>query len=448
MPVTLFMVDDHPEQLNLLDLYARKMGFDCHSFSNGDDCLAALSKGNKPDGIITDLYMPGMNGLDLVKACQKSYKDIPILVLTVSDSTTDAVRAMRYGAWDFLTKPLGFDRFKATMENMLEKRNLQQEIATILRTAQGKLSFSDIIGESTPMKLLFELMQKVSETEMPVLIQGESGVGKELVAKAIHQGSSRANGPIVTVNCGAIPENLIESTLFGHEKGAFTGADRKTEGKFQAANGGTLFLDELGELPPNAQVKLLRALQEKEIEPVGSSCAVPINVRIICATNKNLAKMVKDNTFREDLFYRVNVFPIDIPPLRERGEDIVLLAEHFISRASMQNGGKKKELSKGAKSFLLSYPWPGNVRQLENALYRCAISASNNTLEAKDFVWLTPENIGVEGGSTAEGSVIVPLAEMEHRYILRAVDLCSGNLTKAAKELEISRATLYRKLAS
>ena len=279
---------------------------------------------------------------------------------------------------------------------------------------------------------------------MPVLLSGESGVGKELVAKALHQASDRVNAPLVTVNCGAIPENLIESILFGHEKGAFTGADRKAEGKFQAANDGTLFLDELGELPPNAQVKLLRALQEGEVEPVGSTRSVPVNVRIICATNRNLSKMVKEGTFREDLFYRINVLPIQVPALREREGDIALLAEYFSRRVALQTGQGTKKFSKGALSFLASYPWPGNVRQLENAVYRAIVHADGDTLEASDFSFLSPD-VPFSPEDAVEGEIL-PLSVIEQRYIEHVLDLCKGNLTQAAKKLGIGRATLYRKL--
>lgn len=391
MPQLLYLVDDHPEQLDLLAVYAKKTGFDTRSFTRAEDCLNELARGELPDGIITDLYMPEMDGIAFIKKCKKQFGSIPILVLTVSDSPTEAVKAMREGAWDFLTKPLGFERFQVTLQNMLEIRNLQNEIAHVLRESQNRADFSDIIGNSLQMQTLFQTMKKAGPTDMPVLLNGESGVGKELVAKALHHASERANGPLITVNCGAIPENLIESILFGYEKGAFTGADRKTEGKFQAADGGTLFLDELGELPQNAQVKLLRALQEKEVEPVGSTKAVPVNVRIICATNKNLSKMVKEGAFREDLFYRINVLPIHVPALRERVEDIPLLAEYFARRASLQNNQKEKTFSKGAMSFLMSYPWPGNVRQLENAIYRAIVHADDSVLEASNFSFLSPD---------------------------------------------------------
>lgn len=446
MPQTLFLIDDQPEQLDLLAMYAKKCGFDVQKFTRAADCLEALAKNpHAPDGIITDLYMPEMDGIAFIKSCKKQFKGIPILVLTVSDSTTEAVKAMREGAWDFLTKPLGFERFQVTIQNMLEKRNLQNEIAHVLRESQGRANFTDIIGSSAQIQALFQTMRKAAPTDMPVLLNGESGVGKELVAKALHQASYRANGPMITVNCGAIPENLIESILFGHEKGAFTGADRKMEGKFQAANGGTLFLDELGELPPNAQVKLLRALQEGEVEPVGATKAVSVNVRIICATNKNLSRMVKEGAFREDLFYRINVLPIQVPSLRDRTDDIPLLADYFARRVALQSNQPQKTFSKAALSFLLGYPWPGNVRQLENAIYRAIVHAEHDVLEAANFSFLSPD-VPFTPENAPEGEIL-PLDVIEKRYIEYVLDLCQGNLTQAAKKLGIGRATLYRKLS-
>ncbi len=446
MSKLLYLIDDQPEQLDLLTVYAKKSGFEVKTFTLAADCLEDLAKGTTlPDGIITDLYMPEMDGITFIQTCRKQFGDsIPILVLTVSDSTTEAVKAMRKGAWDFMTKPLGFERFQVTVENMLERQSLKKEIALAMRESENRAEFSDIIGQSEKMQALFKTMMKAAPTDMPVLLNGESGVGKELVAKAIHQASNRSEGPMVVVNCGAIPENLIESILFGHEKGAFTGADRKTEGKFKAADGGTLFLDELGELPANAQVKLLRALQEGEIEPVGATGTVPVNVRIICATNKDLSKMVKDGSFREDLFYRVNVLPIHVPALRQREDDIQLLAEYFIRRAAVQNNQDPKTLSKGAISFLAGYPWPGNVRQLENAVYRAIVHAETKTLEATDFAFLSPDmSFQIEDDPDEE---ILPLEVIERRYIEHVLDLCKGNLTQAAKKLGIGRATLYRKL--
>lgn len=448
MSKLLYLIDDQPEQLDLLTVYAKKSGFEVKTFTRAADCLNALgisisTNSGMPDAIITDLYMPEMDGISFIQACRKQVGEgLPILVLTVSDSTAEAVKAIREGAWDFMTKPLSYERFQVTVQNMFEKQHLKDEIAHVVREAQGKADFADIIGTSDKMQALFHVMRKAAPTDIPVLLNGESGVGKELVAKALHQASSRADGPLITVNCGAIPENLIESILFGHEKGAFTGATRKTEGKFKAADGGTLFLDELGELPINAQVKLLRALQEGEIEPVGAAQAVPVNVRIICATNKSLCRMLKEGTFREDLFYRVNVLPIYVPALRERPEDIHLLAQYFSRRVAIQNNQAPKTFSKGALTFLEHHPWPGNVRQLENAVYRAIIHADNQILEASDFSFLSPD---VPFTNEASGEIL-PLAEIENRYIEYVLDLCKGNLTQAARKLGIGRATLYRKL--
>ena len=443
----LYIVDDQTEQLSLMERYCQKLGYEYRLFTAAKACLHAI-KTQTPDAIITDLFMPEMDGTTFVKACQKNYSHIPIMVLTVSDSTTDAVKAMRYGAWDFVTKPIGFERFEVSTKNMLQRRTLKEEIETIIRQSQNKASFDDIIGQSPPMRHLFETIQKVAPTQTPVLIEGASGVGKELVAKAIHHGSERASGPFIAVNCGAIPENLVESTLFGHEKGAFTGATTPKEGKFQAAEGGTLFLDEIGDLPLDAQVKLLRVLQEGEAEAVGARQAKKVNVRLLCATNKNLCAMVQTGAFREDLFYRVHIYPVNVPDLNQRGDDVLLLAEHFVKNHARSAGLPAPKIGKGAASFLKSYPWPGNVRQLENAITRVVVNiGGKREISAEDFAWLTPAPDGArEQNGKSHIAEIVPLAEMEARYIRQVVDLCGGNLTQAAQRLEIARGTLYRKL--
>lgn len=443
----IYIVDDHQEQLNLLCRYVEKLGLGCKTFLRAADCLRTVKK-DPPDAIVTDLFMPEMDGHRFLKQLQKLNLSIPILVLTISDSTTDAVIAMRHGAWDFITKPLGYDRFRVTLENMLSRRDLEQEIGTILRQQEGQASFTDILGNSAPMKNLFSAMEKVAPTETPVLIEGASGVGKELVARALHHASDRREGPFVTVNCGAIPENLVESTLFGHKKGAFTGATQDKSGKFQTAQGGTLFLDEIGDLPLEAQVKLLRALQEEEVEPVGATSPETVNVRLMCATHKDLGAQVRDGRFREDLYYRVHVYPLHVPELKDRGDDITLLAEAFLKQAARKHGRGGLTLGKGAKSFLKSYPWPGNVRQLENAITRAVVSAEGKReISATDFAWLTPETAAnVTPLLRPPPEKILPLKEMEARYIRQVVDLCGGNLSKAAGKLGIARGTLYRKL--
>lgn len=447
MPDTLlYIIDDQPEQLSLIERYCSKLSYGCQLFPSAKSCLKVLNT-QKPDAIITDLFMPEMDGIGFVRACQKTHPDIPILVLTVSDSTTDAVNAMREGAWDFITKPLGFERFDATVENMLQRQALRQEVSA-LRAERNTPSFTDIIGNSAPMRQLFTTLEKVAPTQTPVLIEGASGVGKELVAKAIHNNSGRNDQPFVAVNCGAIPENLVESTLFGHVKGAFTGASNAREGKFQAADGGTLFLDEIGDLPLEAQVKLLRVLQEGEAEPVGAQKSRPVNVRLLCATNKNLGQMVRAGTFREDLFYRIHVYPIYVPPLKDRGDDVILLAEHFIAEEGKKHNTASPKLGKGAASFLRSYPWPGNVRQLENAMTRVVVNCDGKRkISADDFSWLTPDTTGADKNNSGPAfENILPLAMMELQYIRQVVDLCGGNMTQAAQKLEIARGTLYRKL--
>lgn len=442
----LYIIDDHQEQLTLLSRYVAKLGMTCQTFLSADECLNAI-KNQPPDGIITDLFMPQMDGHTFLKKCQKQHGNIPTVVLTVSDSTADAVKAIRYGAWDFITKPLGFDRFKVTVENMLSRHALEKEMDSLLRQSEDQASFDDIIGQSQPMKTLFSAIRKVAPTQTPVLIEGASGVGKELVAKALHKASACQEGPFVSVNCGAIPENLVESTLFGYKKGAFTGAGADKDGKFQAAHGGTLFLDEVGDLPHDAQVKLLRALQEEEVEPVGATTPQPVNIRLICATHKNLSALVQEGRFREDLYYRIHVYPVHVPALKNRQEDIPILAETFVRRQARQNNLGKIKLSKGALSFLQSFPWPGNVRQLENAITRAVVNLGDKrAISADDFSWLTPEQHSCSPLIKDNISNVVSLREMEVYYIRQVLDLCGGNLTKAAEKLDIARGTLYRKL--
>lgn len=442
----LYLIDDQQEQLSLLSRYVQKMGLACKTFLTAEECLKALNT-KTPDGIITDLFMPRMDGHTFLKKCQHAHGNIPIVVLTVSDSTADAVKAIQYGAWDFITKPLGFDRFKVTVENMLNRQALEKEMGSLLRQAENKADFNDIIGQSPPMKALFSAMEKVAATDTPIMIEGASGVGKELVARALHEASQRRESPFVAVNCGAIPENLVESTLFGHKKGAFTDATTDKGGKFQAAHGGTLLLDEIGDLPLDAQAKLLRALQEEEVEPVGAAKPQVVNIRLICATHKNLAALVREGRFREDLYYRIYVYPLSVPPLKDRQDDIPLLAETFLRRTARRNNLGQIRLGKGALSFLKSYAWPGNVRQLENAITRAVLTADGKrVISAADFAWLTPESTLPLTPTIAPTQQIVPLYEMEANYVRYVLDLCGGNLTKAAEKLAIARGTLYRKL--
>ena len=448
---TLYAVDDDQDQLDLLGLYARRLGYAFKAFESARTCLDCLAGSTqRPDGIVVDLFMPEMDGMAFTRACSQKYPDIPVLMLTVSDSADDAAHSMREGAWDFMTKPLSFERFQVTMQNMLERRDLRKEVKTLKEQMLDAVGGGEIIGQSDMMRDLMATVQRVGASELPVLLQGESGVGKELFAKAVHQASERADGPLVSVNCGAIPANLVESTLFGHEKGAFTGAHQKGAGKFRAAEGGTLFLDEIGELPLAAQVKLLRALQEREVEPVGATKPVPVNIRLIAATNRNLAAMVKEGRFREDLYYRINVYPLHIPPLRQRSEDIPQLAEYFMHRAGLHHHKEDAVITPAALDLLKQLPWPGNVRQLENAIYRAVVSADGEALKPEHFSWLMPDMALAPGAKFTGQSEpkILPLAQVEQQHIQRALAVCNGNMAEAARQLGISRATLYRRLNS
>ena len=449
---TIYVVDDNAEEVKLLGLMLRRLGYAFLGFQSAGDAVRHMQNNGEatlPDAIICDLLMPGMDGFAFLETCRGRWPNMPILILTAHDSVTDAVKAIKNGAYDYLAKPMDVDRLDVTLHNLLHRACLQQTVSNLRKSRDGLVSFDDVIGPSKAMHTVFDLMRKVAPSEVPVLITGESGVGKDLVAKAIHSASSRAEGPLVVVNCAAIPAGLVESTLFGHEKGAFTGALGRTLGKFRAADGGTLFLDEIGELPMDVQTKLLRVLQNNEVEPVGAEHPVPVNVRLITATHRNLGQMVVDGHFREDLFYRVHVFPVHIPSLRDRREDIAPLANHFVRRARVEHGQKAEPLSPAVIEFLTNLPWPGNVRQLENAIDRAVILSEGAPLTVQHFHWLKPNVTPmVRNGDRLPDARddIRPLAVVEAAHIRRALEICDGNMAEVARRLGISRATLYRRM--
>jgi DNA-binding NtrC family response regulator len=419
---------------------------------DGKQALAALGK-NFYSVFLTDLKMPHLDGMQLIEEIQKQGMPVTVVVMTGHASVDAAVHAMQAGAYDFFTKPLNLDRLKLVIRRILQERALRDELVYLRERLQGKDAFGSVISKSPRMHAILELVQHISHTTTTVLIEGETGTGKEMIARAIHQASAGLrSGPLVPVHCAALPENLLESELFGHEKGSFTGAIGQRKGRFEQASHGTLFLDEVGEIPLSMQVKLLRALQERRFERVGGTETVEVDVRVIAASNRSLARMVKKGTFREDLYYRVNVVRIELPPLRERPEDIPLLADHFCQKFARPDE-PRKELAAGAMEVLLNHPWPGNVRELENVIERACVTCQAPTIKATD---LSPE---LTQPPTQRNPMRIDLnrplpdllremtADLESRYIRKALQKVRGHVGKCAEICGLSRRSITAKIA-
>ena len=397
MAQSILLVDDDPTQRRLLQAVIEREGYRVLQAEDGAAALALLLDGQGGEGgkdvdlMILDLVMPDMDGMAVMEALRPKRPELPVIVLTAKGGIDTVVQAMQAGAVDFFVKPASPERIHVSIKNALSLTSLKDEVSRLKRKEKGELNFHDLIGASEAMAEVARLGRRAAASTIPILIEGESGVGKELVARAIQGESDRAGRPFITVNCGAIPENLVESILFGHEKGSFTGAAEKHIGKFREADGGTLFLDEVGELPADMQVKLLRALQEGEIDPVGGKRPVKVDVRIISATNRDLLGEVKAGRFREDLYYRLSVYPMRIPPLRERACDIPALVEHFISRYNAEEGKQVRGIDERVLNVLCAQHWQGNVRQLENAIFRAVVLAEGAVLTADDFPYFAAE---------------------------------------------------------
>src|SRR5712672_2987834 len=387
MAASILIADDDAVARRLVENMVQKCGYQTLVVDSGDAAIAMLTAADAPviDAMVLDLVMPGLDGMGVLAKIRDAGLNIPVVVQTAHGGIDNVVSAMRAGAQDFVVKPVGIERLQVSLRNALNTSALKGELQRIRHSREGRLTFADIITRSETMAAVLRIAQKAAASSIPVLIEGESGVGKELFARAIHGSSERKAKPFVAVNCGAIPDNLVESILFGHEKGAFTGATERHLGKFVEASGGTLFLDEIGELPPAAQVKLLRAVQEGEVETVGARKPTKVDVRLISATNRNLGHDVKQGRFREDLFYRLHVFPITVPPLRERPEDIADLVRHFLIRFAAEEGKRIRAVTGEALSLLNAHPWPGNVRQLENAVFRAVVLADGDEVGANEF---------------------------------------------------------------
>ncbi|AMB45884.1 MULTISPECIES: sigma-54 dependent transcriptional regulator [Methylobacteriaceae] len=481
MSTTVLIIDDDPVQRRLAEAMVRRLGFQAQIAENGHDGLNLLRGGESVDVVLLDLVMPGgMDGLSVLAEMRKSGIDTPVIVQTSNGSIDAVVNAMRAGAVDFVVKPAGAERLQVSIKNALRVDQLEEEVRRMRRRASGALGFKDLASKSPDMERVIRLAERSAKSNIPVLIEGESGVGKEVLARAIQGSGDRRGKSFVTVNCGAIPENLVESTLFGHEKGAFTGATEKHVGKFVEASGGTLFLDEIGELPLDAQVKLLRALQEGEVDPVGGKRAVRVDIRLISATNRSLLDLVKQGKFREDLYYRLNVFPMTLPPLRARREDIPDLVRSFCARFAAEEGKRLRGITAEAMALLSRYPWPGNVRQLENALFRAVVLADGDELTVAEFpqiaaqvegfdVRIPPlptqaslpagglepvrEIVRVEVRDPHAMSLVVEdtgdmktMEAVEAEVIRFALQFYRGRMSEVSRRLGIGRSTLYRKL--
>lgn len=413
------------------------------------------------DAVLTDINMPEMNGIELCQSISQARPDLPVIVMTAFGSLDSSILAIRSGAFDFVTKPFEVDLLVSSVRRAIQHYQLKKQIVRLREEIGGPRSFELLIGESRPMIDLFELMQRVATTDSTILVTGESGTGKELVARSLHEHSRRSERPFVAVNCAALPESLLESELFGHTKGAFTDAHQDKPGLFQRANQGTLFLDEIGEMPLAMQAKLLRVLEESTITPVGATQEIEIDVRVICATNRDLEEEVSKNLFREDLFFRINVIPVAIAPLRSRGNDILLLANHFLKSFACDGKGSDKDrsqmselsdmpvpiISQPAAQKLLDYDWPGNVRELRNAMERASALARFDQIQIDDL----PKRIQDYQSQKITLSIddpkqILPMAEIEKRYISQVLAAAKGNKTLAAKLLGFDRTTLYRKM--
>jgi DNA-binding NtrC family response regulator len=404
MPERILIVDDDPVQRRLLENMITRSGYEALVLEGGDAAATLLTgpDGARIDAVVLDLVMPDLDGLGVLAKMRAAAVAIPVIVQTAHGGIDNVVNAMRAGATDFVVKPVGLERLQVSLRNALSARALEGELARIKRSRSGTLTFKDIITRSPRLQAVLRTAQKAAGSAIPVLVEGQSGVGKELIARAIHGTGERRAKPFVAVNCGAIPDNLVESILFGHEKGAFTGATERHLGKFVEATGGTLFLDEVGELPPAAQVKLLRAIQEGEVEPVGARKPVKVDVRIISATNRDLIADVKDGRFREDLFYRLHVFPISVPALAERSEDVSELARHFLARFAAEEGKRIGRLSAEALALLTAYRWPGNVRQLENAVFRAVVLAEGDEIGVAEFPQIAAQVARIEAAPAVD----------------------------------------------
>jgi DNA-binding NtrC family response regulator len=441
----VLVIDDDASLRRVMEMQLEEIGCDVVSAASGNDALAVLEE-VAPALVITDLKIPGMSGMDLLKLLRADHPELTVIMVTAYGTVRTAVEAMKAGAYDYLTKPIDYDELALVVNRALEHQQLLEEVHHLRHALDAKYGFESIIGRSKALIRVLEMTSRVAQTDSIVLIRGETGTGKELLAKAIHQNSRRKNGPFVTINCGAIPINLMESELFGHTKGAFTGATAAKKGRVETADGGTLFLDEIGELPIDLQMKLLRLIQQGEIEKVGASESSKVDIRIIAATHRNLQAMIEDGAFREDLYYRLAVIPLELPPLRERHEDIPELVQHLFLKSKQKHGRTELHLPESLVTGFSNYDWPGNIRELENIIERMVVLAIGDKISADDL----PEFL--RRGSSLPDLIQLDLSPqgisleaIEKELIIKALNKFSWNQTQAARYLDISRRTLnYR----
>ncbi|MCD6528004.1 MAG: sigma-54-dependent Fis family transcriptional regulator [Desulfuromonas sp.] len=448
----ILLIDDDQQSRETLALILQKTGYHVETAESGEQGLQQM-QGQHFDVVITDLILPGIDGLEILKRIKERSAEIDVILITGNASAETAVAAMKSGAFDYVTKPLNVEKLKVVLAKAREKLQLVTENKFLRQQLRGRYAFDNIIGSSLPMQNVFSRMQKVLNTDSSLLILGESGTGKELVAKAIHFNGPRKEKPFVAINCGAIPAELLESELFGHIRGSFTGAIANKSGKFEQANGGTIFLDEIGTMPVPLQLKLLRVLQEQEVEPVGSTKKIKLNVRIISATNADLEQMIHDGHFREDLFYRLNVIPITLPPLRQRSEDIALLVRHFLQKSCRYMNRPVMQIESVALQVLENYNWPGNVRELENVIERTVALSDGPQISVQDL----PPHISGSCVVTPSATDLLKLPvegldmpkrviEIERQWIIEALNLSKGVKARAAALLNINRTTLVEKM--
>ncbi len=443
------VIDDEVNAAAALETLLKEDGYEVSRAHDARTGLLLLEK-EEPDVVLTDLRMPGMDGIELLTRIKQIRPEIMVILMTAYGTVKTAVKAMKLGAEDYLGKPIDVEELEVVLEKVLEKKSLLAETRGLRERLEHKYRFDNLVGESPEMLAAFKTIRQVAPSAASVLLLGESGTGKELFAQALHQNSTRRAKPFVKVACAALPETLLESELFGHEKGSFTGAVYARAGRFESADGGTLFLDEIGDISPTVQVKLLRFLEQREFERVGGNKTFKVDVRIVAATHRDLKKRVEEGTFREDLYYRLNVIEVNIPPLRERPGDVPLLAQHFLAKYSAANGKEIQGLSDDVMALLIAHPWPGNVRELENAMERAVVLANDDKLLPAHFPTLRRSGATVPSdGSNPRLGVRIPgstLAELEREAILRTLEAVGGSTSRAADILDISARKIQYKM--
>jgi len=443
----VFIVDDEVSISRLLSYWVKdKWGYKIEVFNNGEDVIKNLHL--KPDLILLDIMLPGLDGIEVLKRVKLFDENLPVIILSAQGRVEVALESLRFGAYDYFPKPIDTQRLEPAIKNAIKNYDLNKELHNLRENVQKQYSFDNIISADGKMQDVFKLVSKVLNNDITVQIYGESGTGKELIARAIHFNGLRKDKPFIVVNCASIPRELLESELFGHEKGSFTGAHQRKLGKFEVANGGTLFLDEIGDLEMTLQAKLLRVIQQREFERVGGTELIKCDVRIISATNRDLRKAVELKEFREDLYYRLNSFPISIPPLRQRRSDILILIEHFLSQSNKKFNKNLSGFSKRALKLLFEYDWPGNVRELENTIERCMILAEGNLMDV-DVLPVHIRNTEITTKLDSTDSVfpdnnVIPFEIIKEEAIKHALKVTKGNIVDAAKKLQLGRATIYR----